>query len=332
MFFPKHVYISIGIRRGLIALLLLSSPTYAQSAGSGIDLAHEKWSKKVLQAADSLDSYFGDERIEDDAQQTRIEVTLDYKSIEGGSDELGAGFSARISLPRLDNRWSLVINGDEEGDGLDQTDDDNDNSLAFRFSSTNNILKHLSFDVGIRRPDDSYELFGRVRHRITTPHKKWISRLDNKLYYYDNYGAEYDGRLDFDLALPPSLLFRYKTRIRWWEADKECGGGVCPEQHFILYQRMKSPKHALAYEFSTFFQSDPDDGSDDKIDKSRLRLRYRHNTKFDWLFFEVRPTLTFDRENDYDEEWSMLIRLEGIFGYSPKYQSLDFGPEKILDN
>ena len=171
----------------------------------------------------------------------------------------------------------------------------------------------------------------RARHRKTTPYERWVSRLDNKLYLHYDYGAEYDGKLDFDLGFPPRSLFRSRTRLRWWEEDSECNGGFCPEQHFMLYQRMKSPKHAMAYEFSTFLQTDPDDGSDDYVDKSRLRLRYRHRTGYDWLFVELRPTLTFDRDNDYDGNWSFLVRLEGIFGYQPRYDTLDFGPERHLN-
>ena len=296
---------------------------------------HDKWSKNVLKAADSIDGFFGNERIEEDSQQTRVRVSLDYESIEGESDSIGGHVSAKISLPRLSNKWSLVVNGDDDGDddGLTEADEnDVDKSLSLRFSPFSETLKKLSFDVGIRKPGDDYEVFVRARHRLTTLHENWLTRLDNKLYMHWDYGFEYDGKLDFDRGISSFSLFRYRTRVRWWEEDSECNGGFCPEQHFMVYQRMKSPRHAIAYEFSTYFQTDPDDGSNDYVDKSRLRVRYRHRTGYDWLFVEVRPTLTFDRKNDYDPNWSVLLRLEGIFGYQPKYETLEFGPEKNLDD
>ena len=333
--FSSLLKISLGV------FLLSGTPVMAQESGGDGDgeakklkaeELHDEWSKHVLKAANRVDSFFGDERIEEDSQQTRVKVSLDYESIEGESDNLGGHISAKISLPQLDHKWSLVVNGDDESD-LSEADENNiDKSVSLRFNPFSDYLQSVSFDVGFRKPGDDYELFGRARHRVTTPHEKWVSRLDNKLYIHKDYGVEYDGKLDFDRGLPPLSLFRYRTRVRWWEEDSECNGGFCPEQHFMLYQRMKSPQHAFAYEFGTFFQTDPDDGSDDYVDKSRLRVRYRHRTSYDWLFVEVRPTLTFDRENDYAGNWSLLVRLEGIFGYHPKYETLDFGPEKYLDD
>ena len=332
----------LSIFTGILVFILGSGVTLAQDSteqnqesNSDLDEFHDRWSKHVLDAANRLDSFFGNQRVEEDAQQTRIRVNLDYEAIEGEDDSFGGGISAKIRLPRLDERVSLVLSGRDSEDGFDDADDDEndaDRSLAIRIDAKSTLLKNVSFDFGIRRPEDDYELFVRGRHRFSKPLGTWVTRLDNKLYYHNDFGFEYDGKLDFDLGLPPLSLFRARSRVRWWEADSKCNGGFCPEQHFFLYQRMKSPRHALAYEFSTFFQTDPDDGSDDYVDKSRLRLRYRHNTKYDWLFVELRPTLTFDRENDYNGNWSFLVRLEGIFGYQPKYETLDFGPERALDN
>ena len=326
---------------GFGVLLLAGTTVLAQESEGGGDTGtknpdleefHEKWSQKVLEGADRVDSFFGNERFEEDSQQTRVKVSLDYESIEGESDSLGGHVSAKISLPQLSNKWALVINGDEEGDFDEADENDIDKSLALRFNPFSDVLKSVSFDVGIRKPGDDYEVFGRARHRLTVPYENWVSRLDNKLYLHWDYGLEYDGKLDFDRGIAPLSLFRARTRLRWWEEDSECNGGFCPEQHFIIYQRMESPKHAFAYEFSTYFQTDPDDGSDDYVDKTRFRVRYRHRTSYDWLFVELRPTLTFDRKSDYSPNWSFLVRLEGIFGYQPKYETLDFGPEKYLDD
>ena len=131
--------------------------------------------------------------------------------------------------------------------------------------------------------------------------------------------------------MPPNKLFRARTRIRWWEDDEKCNDGWCPSQHFYLYQRLKSRKHLFAYEFSTYFESNPLDESDDYVERSLLKLRYRRQSKWDWLFWELSPRVTFKREHDYDGKFAMLFRLESIFGYRPDYGYMDFGPERALD-
>ena len=111
--------------------------------------------------------------------------------------------------------------------------------------------------------------------------------------------------------------------------------------HSTLFQRMKSPKHALAYESSTVFQSKPFAGnreepgnvsSSNVVSETLLRLRYRRKTPWDWAYVELRPKVVFPRYNNYDATWRVMIRLEGIFGYKPGIESLEFVPERTLDN
>ena len=310
------------------------TPDTGSKDGVKLDEFHEKWSLRVLKAADSIDSFFGNERIENDAQKTRVRLRLDSELKQDEDDEFRASLSAKISLPGLSNRWSLIVGGDDDGDEFRRSGDTIDEqTLAIRFNQVNTLTRNTSFDFGVRRPDGKYRVFGRVRHRKTIPHDKWITRPDNKFYYYNNFGFEYDGTLDFDRVIPPSLMFRASTRVRWWEDDERCNGGWCPEQHFFLYQRFKSPKHVMAYEWSTFLESDPSDGSDDYVEGSVLQLRYRRRTRWEWLFWEVSPGVTFRREHDYDAKGVFLFRLESIFGYQPDYGSLiDFGPERALDD
>jgi hypothetical protein len=301
--------------------------------GGKVEDFHDEWSEKVLKVADTVDGFFGNERMDNDAQQTRVRLRLDYEVKQDRDNELSASLSARITLPQLGNRWSLIVGGDDNDD--DDFDRDSngssDRTLAIRFEKLNTLDSNLSFDFGLRRPDDSYRVFGRIRHRKSIPLNKWVTRLDNKLYYYNSFGAEYDGKLDFDRVILPNKMFRARTRIRWWEDDEECNGGWCPEQHFYLYQRLKSRKHLLAYQFNTYFESDPLDGSDDYVERSVLKIRYRRQSRWDWLFWELSPKINFKREDDYDAKFVMLFRLESIFGYRPDYGYMDFGPERALD-
>jgi len=326
---------------GLLLLALFPAlPATAQSTAPESDPVpgkvsqfHDDWSLKVLDLANKIDGYFGNERIEEDSQQTRVKVTLDFDGEQGESIDTRARISARLSLPRLEDKWSIIVNGDNDDEEFVsdvENEDELDRSVALRFDAQTGNARKLSFDAGFKRPDGHYELFGRVRYQKTTPTENWLRRWDNRLYYYMDFGAEYDGKLEFDRALPPSLLFRSSTRLRWWESDKKCNGGICPEQRFTLYQRLRSPNHAISYESNTYFESKPFDDSKQYVSETNLRLRYRHSTPWDWAYVELRPTLAFPRDKDYEPTWRFLLRLEGIFGYKPSYDTLEFGPERVL--
>ncbi len=302
----------------------------ADALKEGADAVQKDWSNKVLKLANGLDSFFGDSRIEDDAQQTRIKLRFDLEHYESEGLDARLRASARLSLPRTENKLALIVNGDDLEDDEQSLEDEQEREVSLRYDATSSLTRNLSYDAGFRRPDDRYEPYLRARYRRNDPLGQWVSRLDNKLYYYSRFGFEYDGKLDFDRVLPPSVLFRSHTRLRWWENDDKCNGGFCPEQHFLFYQRMKNPAHALAYEASSYFESEPVDGSTDHLKLARLQLRYRHRTPWEWAFVELRPAVDFPRDEDYEPTWNIMLRLEAIFGYRPKYDTLEFGPEEAL--
>ena len=93
---------------------------------------------------------------------------------------------------------------------------------------------------------------------------------------------------------------------------------------------MNNPRHALAYEASSYFETEPADGSSDSLKLARLQLRYRHRTPWNWAFVELRPAVDFPRNEDYEPTWNIMLRLEAIFGYRPRYDTLEFGPEEAL--
>jgi len=68
------------------------------------------------------------------------------------------------------------------------------------------------------------------------------------------------------------------------------------------------------------------------VSETLLRLRYRRRTRWDWAYVERRPEVAFPRYNNYDATWRVMLRLEGIFGYQPSIDSLEFGPEKTINN
>ncbi len=324
-------------RQLIVGSVLATGFLTAQSgfAGNGdtvegtSDGFHAKWSDRTLKLADHLDGFFGHQRIEDDSQQTRVRVKVDIGYDEDDGASLGASLSARLSLPRAEEKWALIIGDlDDDDDDTDVSDDGTSNSgVGVRFTPKSSLRKQFSLDVGLRRPDDSYRLYLRGRHKHAYNHDKWITRFDNKLWLYTSFGWELDGNVYFERPFASSSLFRARTRVRWWEDDDECNGSYCPEQRFTFYQKFDSPKHALAYEWFSFFEADPEDGSDDYLDKTYLRTRYRHTTRWDWLFVEYRPRVSFKRVDDYDATFDFLVRLEGIFGYKPKIDSILFGPE-----
>jgi hypothetical protein len=165
----------------LVAMVSLcaicAAPLMANETGTStgkVEQINEKWSKRVLQLTNSIDGFFGNDRIEEDSQKTRVKVRLDFDKEESNSLDTRIRISARLSLPNLENKWAVVINGDDDDSDDSDLEEEEDRSLALRFDAKSSLNRNLEFDLGLKRPDGSYEAFERARYRRTDPVGRWI--------------------------------------------------------------------------------------------------------------------------------------------------------------
>jgi hypothetical protein len=68
----------------------------------------------------------------------------------------------------------------------------------------------------------------------------------------------------------------------------------------------------IQYEFSTIFHTEPNT----HVNKYVLELRYRKQTSHQWLYYEIVPLVSFDKEYDYKFNPGIRLRLEFFFGKS----------------
>ncbi|MEH6606846.1 MAG: hypothetical protein V7711_14775, partial [Pseudomonadales bacterium] len=85
----------------------------------------------------------------------------------------------------------------------------------------------------------------------------------------------------------------------------------CTDQIFTVYQKLHSPEHAIAYDMGLYFDTKPEA----KMVGRGIRIRYRHRVFYDWLYAEVAPAFSQRDEFDWENQWSIFFRLEGVFGY-----------------
>ncbi len=306
---------------------------------------HDDMSEQVLRRANQIDNMFGDDRIDDEAQQSRIRVYTDLDWDEDDGTDVGIKARVHLVLPNTKERLRLEFNGADDDDELD--DDDNDGasgddeqerSLALNFVAERSQRSKTDLGLGVRYRDSSLVLYEKLRHRHYFDGDNWLPRMTNEVRHYGDTGWEYRGQLDFDRSFSESWFTRWRSELRWYEnkdaeddepiTDLPCNDGYCINQLFYVYQRFDNPNHAIAYDWLNYFVTEPDT----QLDELQLRVRYRHRLKWDWLHFEVRPRLRFLEEDDYSSRWSLLFRVEGIFGYDDSSQIQFREVDSIIDN
>jgi len=281
----------------------------------------------VQKTANRIDGFFGDSRHttwEQNRTSARLRLNLD--AIEGQSMDPGVQFKLNLVLPALDNRLRIVMNPDDDGNAGSGGNDSRDEAeLALRFMGRQFRNLQSSYDLGLRIKDSDLSLFLRWNTQLDYDlGHSWNSRFTNQLYWYTDTHFRDDFRVYLERRLSKKFFFRSRTRVQY---GQEYGAELFPEQRFTLFQTINL-KHALAYEAiagvvpfdETVFDEDNIYVPDEKYTQYLLRLRYRTNMLYPWLFFELWPTVTWPEEHDYETTYAVRFRVELHFGYQEPYK------------
>jgi hypothetical protein len=108
--------------------------------------------------------------------------------------------------------------------------------------------------------------------------------------------------------LGQGLHFRQTVDGRWRGEDSN-EQGYSTSIGSVLTQRLGADA-GLQYEFRTVFFTQPDL----HVDEYLLSLRYRQQTRRDWVYFEVVPQVSFEDEFDFSFNPGIRLRLEVFYG------------------
>ena len=326
----------------LFFCVVLAGPVIAQTettSDQGTDTtdeqsrADERLTNIVLKTAQGIDNFFSNDRGVWQENKTRVTLRGNVDYIDDAGWDFVPEVKIYLALPGLNDRLRLIMNDeDEDGTGGARGSDDESN-LAFRFVGSLTDRYGIAFDLGIStRGDPTLQGFVRANFFRQWPLGSWEGRLANRLYWYTDSHWRNDFRWYFEKSLSDKFFFRSRTRFDYQE-DK--ASEVYPEQIFTLFQQIND-RTALAYEAiarqifvedSPFF---PDDflttcDKAPRCNQFQLRLRFRQNFKYPWLFYEIWPIAAFTEVRDYEFTPAIRFRLEVVLGQPPTLTRLDEG-------
>jgi hypothetical protein len=149
---------------------------------------------------------------------------------------------------------------------------------------------------------------------MDTVGEKGSYRFTQTIRWQTNNYWQFNSRLDLNRLISDRFYFRQTFDGRWRgeEADEK---GYRTRVSSYLTQKL-TPASGIQYEFSTIFHTEPNT----HVSKYVLELRYRKQTRRDWLYYEIVPLISFDKEYDYKFNPGIRLRLEFFFGKSAARQ------------
>lgn len=299
----------------------------SEETPSLIDTTQKAITKKLRQTADRLDSFFGDERIEEESKKTDLTISLSVLAKQNEDLRIHGRAKLKLGLPNLQNRLQIIISREQEADreldellqvqqpAIIEEAETTDWSSSFRLVLKSTRRLNINIDVGIRF---SFPLvpFSKARYRKNFDVGLWDIRFTQRLAIYQDTGWEESTRLDFERTLGENYFFRASSTGSWFEEEH----GYFVTQQFAVTQRISRYRFFL-YEWTTSTRTGKEKTeenstevkekiSDLRVVETFFGIRYRQTLYWKWLFGEISPGVGFPRDRDYKATASVGFKIE----------------------
>ncbi len=293
-----------------VAIAVGSTAGEERMPATRADVWREWISAGVVDLVERLDRFFGDERLEDDTDVTRVRLALGARWSRAEGPSLASRFNARLALPRLHRRLQLLVDNVTEvdeptaGGVLDQAVERSRPDAGLRYIFREGGSFRLQADGGGRLGSDP-QAFVRLRARWLVPLDPWELRLSETAQWWSGDGVGLIGEMRWSRRLREGWLFRSSSRLGWYE-DRE---GVTPAQS-LAGLREAGGGQGYGLFVTGEWPETPRGGRAAYSADVLLRRRLGR----EWLFLEVVPGLRFAEERNYEADPRVTVLLEAQFG------------------
>jgi len=282
-----------------------------------LEVTHTSISSGLEETVGSIDAFFADDKVFEQANKSYLRIALDMVSKEYEGTGFAGDLKLKVDLPRLKKRLKLLIETDSQRDSLE-----NLNNLPIDVVQERDFFISLERQVGGERKWDirpglgvklnkGLDLFARLRSYRYFPLDNWLLRASSSFDWFDSRGFGANGVLEFDRPITKKLLFQTTSSLNWKEEEKFRRF----DQGISFYHNIDA-RRSLAYQVAGF----ADDETDWLAKQYFMRVRYRQDVHKKWMFGEIIPQLSFFKETNFHPQSSITFRLEIVFGKRYQYR------------
>ena len=275
-------------------------------------------SSRILNWSDSIDTFFGVERLDREKRGSRLRLENSYTLIDGQDPVNNYKIRFRLALPKTQKRLNLVIDNIatpfEEQQGLaetsagvtadDRIEESNALQAALRFFVLTGEKWNLNTDLGMK-VKFPLNPFYRIRARREWTYGAWQMRISESIFWFKNDGIGQDTNAELDRQISRDFLFRWANRALWLEEQSEW--------NFIhslnIFQRW-SRRDGIAYSLGLNGSSEPSVS----VDSYNISLSYRRRMYKNWAFLTVGPNISYPASINFVPVYSISFLFEARFG------------------
>lgn len=273
-----------------------------------VDKAHKGVSSTILFISNRIDSFFGSQRGDDEANGSRLRLFYDSTFQQNQKMNRKSDVRFTLRLPQLEKFFKISFKREGGEDNAKKE------AASPTVKKTNPTPKQLlirtskwtfNFNAGVRL-DIPPNPFARARLRRTFTFFNALEfnpTQEATWFREEGFGLNFSHDLDYPLT--NSLLLRVVNSAFWRDETNQVTTSHGP----VLFHQI-SPRSAISYSLQAqgvnepFFYINNYSGS----------INFRQMAYSDWVFFTFSPSVSFPKDREWKEVHSLFIRLEALFG------------------
>ena len=300
--------------------------TLEESDADLLDTVQVQLSKPLMASATWMDVFLADDDYTEEINKTFLRLRLGmFTEFENPVPESRSDLSLFLNLPNTEDRMQLVVTSmlDADDDGLTgvdkavrdfETQNSGESTVGLRYFLVQGVQNNLGLHAGVSFHENNLELMGQVRYRykfnITDD---WASKFSARFRQYTARGYEAKVGLSFERQVG-HLFFTTDLDNYYEDRNNEFNSNI----NLRLFQPLNEDQ-AIEYRWENGFEY-----SNDYSSFSSLKLSTKFRSRFlkEWLFCEIVPQVTWEKEYDWRTNPGIMIRFEMKFGQEAMNETL----------
>lgn len=283
-----------------------------QNSTALVDRMHSGLRIRLDGYARYFDSFFADERADEEAADSQVRLIGSLRKREGGELDLTPRIKVRLHLPRLKHKVNLLIDTESDNnstlaDQLPVSGIKDETTIALQLIPKSTTDYGLSHRVGLSLSEN--ELNPKFRSQVRF---SWqvsesdLLRFSQSLFWERIEGFGQESRFDFEHLLRyrvPELSSLLRVTLRGLSSESSDGYEWSLPIEIL---RALSNRHAYSYGGRISGVT----GSDSGITNSAVFFRYRQSLWRDWFFLDIMPQLEWPKAEGRNASASLKVSLE----------------------
>lgn len=282
-----------------------------------LNRAHTKFSDSIFSVSDSIDEFFAGERTEEEKNGSRIKISYETLMVENRDPLYNFRLSTRLVLPRTQDKLNFLLQSLED----DLTEDSSTPGTTANFKPLEEEKRqsffaglkfkgvqekewHISTDAGVKLvwPPDP---FAKLRLRRSFFWDPWELRLTENVFWFESEGWWQVAAVELERP------FKGKNLLRWGNfGTRRDDIGYWNFNHFVGWYHQASKVEVLGYSAGVTADEEPAYG----LTSYYLSISYRRNLWEEWVFFDLAPTASWPRAENFTFVPSLRVKIEVVFG------------------